>query len=79
MHRDPEPFARPIGRDVHIVVGVQTCVFDAVPDQLGNEHLGVLEDVGRDRERTESLSHLGQGSRTGSDVQVQTPLGFRHR
>jgi hypothetical protein len=61
VHRDPKAFARPFRRDVDVVIDVQACVFDAVAHQLGDEDLGVFKDVGRDRERPEGPSHLGQG------------------
>jgi hypothetical protein len=72
VYRDPKALTRPLRRDVHILIGLQARMPDAVPDELRHEHPRIAEKLGRDREGSERPSHLSQGSRGGTNTQIQS-------
>ena len=79
MDRDPKALPRPVRRHVHMVVDAKARMFDAVPDQFGHQHLGILQNVRRDRELLEGTPDLCERSRVGADVDVQTPSRLSRR
>lgn len=73
VHDDPKTHSGPLRRDVHVLMGLQTRMLDAVPDELRYQQPGVVQYVGRDHEGAERSADLRDRARDGTDAEIQSP------